>query len=57
MSPLEDIEADLSEVQAELRSLHGQKVNRVCLTGANPFTLKFERLKEIANLIHKYLPG
>lgn len=56
MSPLEDIEADLAEVQVELSSWHSQKVNRVYLTGANPFVLKFERLKEIADLIHKYLP-
>jgi len=51
MSPLEDIEEDLAEVQA-----YSQNVNRVYLTGANPFVLKFERLKEIADLIHKYLP-
>jgi radical SAM superfamily enzyme YgiQ (UPF0313 family) len=56
MSPLEDIEVDLAEVQAGLISWHSQKVNRVYLTGANPFVLKFERLKEIADLIHKYLP-
>lgn len=56
MSPLEDIEADLAEVQAQLGSWHSQKVNRVYLAGANPFILKFERLKEIADLIHKYLP-
>lgn len=56
MSPLEDIEADLAEVQAERRFWHSQRSNRVFLTGANPFILKFERLKEIADLIHKYLP-
>jgi len=56
MSPLEDIEADVAEVQAGLRSWRSQKVNRVYLTGANPFVLKFQRLKEIADLIHKYLP-
>ncbi|SMC18535.1 Radical SAM superfamily protein [Clostridium acidisoli DSM 12555] len=54
MSPLKDIEEDLAEVQAEW---HSEEVNRVYLTGANPFVLKFERLKEIANLIHKYLPN
>ena len=52
MSPLEDIEADLTEVQA-----YSQTVKRVYLTGANPFVLKYERLKEIADLIHKYLPN
>lgn len=54
MSPLEDIEEDLIEVQTAL--YHSQKVNRVYLTGGNPFVLKFERLKKIAELIHKYLP-
>jgi radical SAM superfamily enzyme YgiQ (UPF0313 family) len=29
MSPLEDIEQDLAEVQSGLRSYHSQKVNRV----------------------------
>lgn len=56
MSPLEDVEADLAEVQAELSLWKEQKVKRVYLTGANPFVLKFQRLKEIADLIHKYLP-
>lgn len=56
MSPLEDIEADLAEVQKALLSWTNHKVKRVYLTGANPFVLKFERLKEIADLIHKYLP-
>lgn len=56
MSPVEDIEADLAEVQAELIRWNSEKVSRVYLTGANPFVLKFQRLKEIAELIHKYLP-
>lgn len=56
MSPLEDVEADLSEVRAQIGSWNGEKVKRVYLTGANPFVLKFQRLKEIADLIHKYLP-
>ena len=56
MSPLKDIEADLAEIQTGLRSWPNQTVNRIYLTGANPFILKFERLKEIADLIHKYLP-
>ncbi|MBU2702954.1 radical SAM superfamily enzyme YgiQ (UPF0313 family) [Sporomusaceae bacterium BoRhaA] len=56
MSPLEDIETDLAEVRSELSAWHSQPVNRVYLTGANPFVLKFERLKEIADMIHKYLP-
>lgn len=51
MSPLSDIEADLIEVQAVVKN-----VERIYLTGANPFVLNFKRLKEIAELIHKYLP-
>lgn len=57
MSPLEDIEADLAEVQAELSSLFSRKIKRVYLTGANPFVLNFKRLKAIADLIHQYLPA
>lgn len=56
MSPLDDIEEDLLEVQTQLSFWNSQKINRVYLTGANPFVLKFQRLKEIAELIHKYLP-
>ena len=56
MTPMEDIEADLNEVTAQLRSWQSRQVKRVYLVGANPFVLKFERLKEIADLIHKYLP-
>lgn len=56
MSPLEDIEADLVEVQEEFKLWRNHKVDRIYLTGANPFILKFEHLKEIANLIKKYIP-
>lgn len=56
MSPLEDIESDLTEVQTKLKSWNSHKIKRVYLTGANPFVMKFERLKKIADLIHKYLP-
>ncbi len=68
MSPLEDIEADLLEVQTALHSpigkltaaLRGQPVqegpDRAFLTGANPFVLKPDRLLEIARLIGRYLP-
>lgn len=56
MSPLEDIEDDLKEVKSQLNSWYGSKIDRIYLTGANPFILKFERLKYIADLIHKYLP-
>lgn len=32
------------------------KASRVFLTGANPFVLQYEKLMEIAELIHKYFP-
>jgi len=69
MSPLEDIESDLLEVQvlhhnptsmmtARLQGLSCPKpIQRVFLTGANPFVLKTEKLLEIATLIQKYLPS
>ncbi|MDD3416628.1 MAG: radical SAM protein [Lachnospiraceae bacterium] len=56
MTPMEDVEADLAETQTQLRSWQSRQVKRVYLVGANPFVLKFEHLKEIANLIHKYFP-
>lgn len=56
MSPLADMEADLLEAQIELRTAKGFRLKRVFLVGANPFVLKFERLKEIAELIRKYFP-
>lgn len=69
MSPMEDIESDLLEVQvlrhnpasmmtARLQGLSRPKpIRRVFLTGANPFVLKTEKLLEIAALIRKYLPS
>ena len=69
MSPMEDIESDLLEVQvlrhnpasmmtARLQGLSRPKpIRRVFLTGANPFVLKTEKLFEIAELIRKYLPS
>ena len=68
MSSIEDIESDLLEVQIlhtnpTSRMLHRLQVKenpapieRVFLTGANPFALKTEKLLEIASLIHQYLP-
>ena len=69
MTPIEDIESDLLEVQV-LRNnpasiitnkLHGlprpKPIQRVFLTGANPFVLKSDKLLEIAALIRKYLPS
>ena len=69
ISPLEDIENDLLEVQilqhnpasmatARLQGLSSPKlVKRVFLTGANPFVLKTEKLIEIVTLIQKHLPS
>lgn len=68
MSPMEDVESDLLEAQlwstdpiAMLSArLQGRKrpdhIRRVFLVGANPFVLKFQRLKTIADRIHQYLP-
>ena len=69
MTPVEDIEQDLLEVQTLrtnpyskiLTRLQGkgdpEPIRRVFLTGANPFALKTEKLLEIASLIHRYLPS
>ena len=57
MSPMEDIEADLKEVKKMYRRFMGRKVTRTFLTGANPFVLKYDRLMEIAGLVHRYFPG
>ena len=69
ISPMQDIESDLIEVQC-LRSspvsqitarLQGrgnpEPIRRVFLTGANPFVLKTEKLLEISGLIRQYLPS
>ncbi len=68
MSPLTEIEADLQEAQlwgsdplamlsARLQGRSGREpFRRVFLTGANPFVLRFELLRDIAELIHRYLP-
>ena len=57
MSPMEDIEADLQEMAGAIKRWNGFEFDRTFLTGANPFVLKFERLMEIANLVHKYIPS
>ena len=56
MSTMEDIEADLKEAQKMYRRFIGRKVTRTFLTGANPFGLKYDRLMEIAGLVHRYFP-
>lgn len=57
MSPMADIEEDLQEVQKEIRRWSRQNILRVFLTGANPFVLSYDKLTEIAKLIHQYLPS
>lgn len=56
MSPMKDIEDDLKETAHIMKLRKNYTFNRTFLTGANPFVLKFERLIEIADLIHKYIP-
>lgn len=68
MSPLEEIEDDLREAQmlftspldrmaAALQGIHKETYpHRIFLTGGNPFVVRFERLREIAQLIHRYFP-
>jgi len=67
ISPLADIEEDLTEVQMLLHTpiaklgdklfrRPARTIRRVYLVGANPFVLAFPRLKAIAELIHQYLP-
>ena len=51
MSPMDEIESDLSEL-SELTP----NATRLFLTGANPFVLNNQRLKEIAYLSNQYLP-
>lgn len=69
MSPIKDIESDLMEAQlwntdpiamlsARLQGFSKpDHIQRAFLTGANPFVLNYDRLIEIAGLIHKYLPS
>lgn len=57
MSPIEDIEADLQELQKAIKNWNGHSIDRVFLTGANPFVLSYNKLRTIAELIHKFLPS
>ncbi len=68
MSALEVVEADLREAQMFFHSpqkkledrlfgLENKIPYRVFLTGANPFVLSCDKLKNIAELIRKYLPS
>ncbi len=66
---MEDIDNDLLEAQVLRTNPHSKMltrlqgkddpdpIQRVFLTGANPFVLKTEKLLEIASLIHRYFPS
>lgn len=49
---MEQIEADLKEA-----AIRFPYKNRIYLVGANPFVLSFNKLKEIALMINRYLPN
>lgn len=51
MSPLAEVEEDMKELG---RCYHNAE--RVFFTGANPFVLSFEKLKDLAGLVKKYFP-
>lgn len=57
MSPMEDVEEDLREVEAALGRWKGAGITRVFLTGANPFVLGFDKLMKIARLIRTHIPA
>lgn len=51
ISPLSEIISDLEVIQ-----YHQPRARRVFLTGANPFALSFDKLRELSIVIHEYLP-
>ena len=67
MSPLEDVESDLQEAQlwstdpiamltARLQGIpRPQRIQRAFLTGANPFVLSSEKLRNISYMAKQYL--
>jgi radical SAM superfamily enzyme YgiQ (UPF0313 family) len=57
MSPCEDVESDLREVEQTLKNYPSFSYARVFMTGANPFALKHDKLLKIADLIRTYLPS
>ena len=50
-SPMSEVEADIRELKG-----YGPCFSRIFLQGADPFILPYERLKQIAELIHRELP-
>lgn len=53
ISPIEDIESDIIEIKETFPG----HIDRIYLLNGDPFMLPTERLLEISDLIHKYLPG
>lgn len=51
LSPMSEVEEDLQELSA-----YHSCAKRVFLTGANPFALSVDKLIEIAQKVHQYLP-
>lgn len=51
LSQIQEIEEDIKELRD-----YGVKYRRIYLQGADPFILPYEKLMEVADLIHKYLP-
>lgn len=49
MSPLSEVEEDLAEAKKYVR-----RVNRIFFVGANPFVLRTDKLKALAQLARKY---
>ena len=52
ISPIEDIESDIIEI----KETFPRTIDRIYLLNGDPFMVATERLLEIADLIHKYLP-
>lgn len=51
LSPMREVEEDLQELSANYSS-----AKRIFLTGANPFALSVDKLTQIAQKVHQYLP-
>lgn len=51
LSPFSEVEQDLAEA-----SKYYHKVPRIFFTGANPFVLNTEKLKELAKMVKEYYP-
>ncbi|QQG64419.1 radical SAM protein [Desulfobulbus oligotrophicus] len=52
VSPMEEIEEDIKEIRDR-----GWKFQRIFLQGADPFILPYNKLMQVAELIHQYLPS